>query len=191
MHSCRACPYILSPPQCGHTYCAICILLWFFSSVCDHCQAWCEELACPLCRTSLPQVPNEVPRPMFALPFTPARAANERITFLIDSLGGPMPDPSAPVNGHAKGQSVESPTSSTGWERGGHLRTEWEERDGCVITIHHTQPPTVHHTYAHLTLGRSIDRRGRTEMQAIIRGWPLLTPRMLIILKRRLRRSFS
>ncbi|EPS94032.1 hypothetical protein FOMPIDRAFT_1135050, partial [Fomitopsis schrenkii] len=110
-----ACPYILSPPQCGHTYCALCILRWFFSNVCVHCQGWCQDLACPLCRAPLPEIPNVIPRTMSVLPFTPARAANERIMFLIDSLGRP--------------QDVKS---STPWEHGGHLRTEWQGRDRYV-----------------------------------------------------------
>ncbi|TFY54935.1 hypothetical protein EVJ58_g8568 [Rhodofomes roseus] len=90
-------PYSLSPADCGHVYCSLCILQWFFTNLCDRCKGWCKILECPLCRTALPQIPSAIPRPIHSLPFTPAHAADERITEVIDTLRGPVPaGPSKP-----------------------------------------------------------------------------------------------
>ncbi|TFY69105.1 hypothetical protein EVJ58_g620 [Rhodofomes roseus] len=90
-------PYSLSPAGCGHIYCSLCILKWFFTNLCDGCGGWCKILECPLCRTALVKIPGAIPRPMYSLPFTPARAADERITEMIDILRGPVPaGPSKP-----------------------------------------------------------------------------------------------
>ncbi|KZT69247.1 hypothetical protein DAEQUDRAFT_726828 [Daedalea quercina L-15889] len=153
-----ACPYSLSPAGCGHTYCAICILKWFFTNLCNACGDWCYSLECPLCRAVLPRPvpPTARPRPMFALPFTPARAADERVTLLIDSLCGSVPEsPSKASNskrsrGKGKKKQVVPDASagpSTGWEHGGALRAEWQERDS----------------------------RGRTEMRNLVINWPHLS----------------
>ena len=84
---------------------------------------------------------------MYTLPFTPARAADERITQLVDSLRGPVPESpsksSSSKRGKGKGKkkqvagaggsNAEPLTPSTGWEYGGTLRAEWEARNKCVI----------------------------------------------------------
>ncbi|EPT01140.1 hypothetical protein FOMPIDRAFT_1023444 [Fomitopsis schrenkii] len=162
-----ACPYSLSPAQCGHTYCAVCILKWYFTNLCEACGDWCNHLDCPLCRTVLPRPvePNERPRQMYALPFTPARAADERVTQLVDSLSGPVPESptkaSSSKRGKGKGKKkqvastggsdAEPSTPSTGWEYGGTLREEWQARSS----------------------------RGRTEMRHLITQWPQMTAAQL------------
>ncbi|KAI0732174.1 hypothetical protein C8Q72DRAFT_819484 [Fomitopsis betulina] len=169
-----ACPYSLSPAQCGHTYCAFCILKWYFTSLCNACGDWCNHLDCPLCRTVLPRPaePNERPRQMHTLPFTPARAADERITQLIDSLCGPVPEshPKASISKRSKGKGKKKQATtagdsdagpampSTGWEHGGALREEWQARNS----------------------------RGRAEMRDLITKWPQLTAAQLRAFKTRI-----
>ncbi|KAH9931843.1 uncharacterized protein B0H18DRAFT_871805 [Fomitopsis serialis] len=143
---CRACPYSLSPVRCGHTFCALCLLKWWLSNLCDDCGGWCNTLQCPLCRQLLPSIYNTVPRAMYKLPFTPARLADERIVELLDVLQGPElenPDAAAPTG------------LSTGWERGGELRAEWQSRD----------------------------KRGRDEMRYIADRWVDLPPILLKVMK--------
>ena len=82
---------------------------------------------------------------MCMLPFTPARAADERITQLIDSLCGPVPESPSKSSGSSKrgkgkkkqaagvgGSDAEPLMPSTGWEYGGSLRAEWQARNRCV-----------------------------------------------------------
>ncbi|KAH9926942.1 uncharacterized protein B0H18DRAFT_1004613 [Fomitopsis serialis] len=149
-----ACPYSLNLTSCGHSYCAQCLLKWFFTNLCNACGGWCQPLDCPLCRATLPTVPIPVPRDMTSLPFTPARAASDRIIELIDSLRGPLQSsPSKAGSSKGKGKGKKKQTNSeagpsTGWENGGTLLAEWQIRDS----------------------------RGRTEMRNLIARWPQLTP---------------
>ena len=87
---------------------------------------------------------------MYTLPFTPARAADERIIQLLDSLRGPEPESPPKSSGNKKGKAKgkkkqaadaggsdnELSTPSTGWEYGGTLRAEWEARNRCVLDCH-------------------------------------------------------
>ncbi|KAH9923332.1 uncharacterized protein B0H18DRAFT_878767, partial [Fomitopsis serialis] len=134
-----ACPYSLSPASCGHSFCALCLLQWYFTHLCDACSSWCSELACPLCRAELPNDwAGELiwPRPMFTLPFTPSRLADERVTALVDMLCGPVPTNSSEGSSSrrkmSKGKKPQSPKEagpSSGWEHGGRLREEWQDRN--------------------------------------------------------------
>ncbi|EPS99354.1 hypothetical protein FOMPIDRAFT_1050641 [Fomitopsis schrenkii] len=168
-----ACPYSLSPAQCGHTYCAVCILAWYLSKLCNTCGDWCDHLDCPMCRTLLPCSIelDEQPRQMYTLPFTPARAADERITQLVDILCGPEPESpskaSSSKRGKGKGKEKQAASTgdshtgpsppSTGWEYGGTLREEWQARSS----------------------------RGRTEMRDLIALWPKITTVQLKALRDR------
>ena len=191
----RAYPYSLSPAGCGHTYCAICILKWYFSNMCNDCVGWCYPLDCPLCRAVLPgsERPDERPRPMFALPFTPARAADERITNLIDSLCGPVPEsPSkASSSKRSKGKGKKKQASSdagpsTGWEYGGALRAEWQERDRCVANYCLVRRSCGYALQCLLSSLSTPGSRGRTEMRNLVNNWSQMSRAALIELKTRM-----
>lgn len=55
-------PYSLNPGQCGHTFCALCILRHFFSRLHKACGGWHESVDCPMCRSLLVITPDRVPR---------------------------------------------------------------------------------------------------------------------------------
>ncbi|KAG1770742.1 hypothetical protein EDD22DRAFT_865770, partial [Suillus occidentalis] len=74
-----ACPYSLNPRLCGHTFCATCILKWFFSRLHRACATWHEPVDCPICRSALFGTPDNVPRPDSSFPFTPNRTADNAI----------------------------------------------------------------------------------------------------------------
>ncbi|KIK48225.1 hypothetical protein CY34DRAFT_72229, partial [Suillus luteus UH-Slu-Lm8-n1] len=100
-----ACPYSLNPRLCGHTFCATCILKWFFSRLHRACATWHEPVDCPICRSALFCTPDNVPRPDSSFPFTPNRTADNAIRGMINSLG--LAD----------------------WAEDGHARQEWNRKE--------------------------------------------------------------
>jgi hypothetical protein len=116
-----ACPYSLNPRQCGHTFCATCILKWFFSRLHRVCGSWHEPVDCPMCRSALFYTPDNVPRPESSFPFTPNRAADNAIRGMINSLAN---------EAHSGNDSASS--SLPDWGEDGHAKKEWcrKERVG-------------------------------------------------------------
>ncbi|KAG2757053.1 hypothetical protein P692DRAFT_20825006 [Suillus brevipes Sb2] len=106
-----ACPYSLNPRQCGHSFCATCILKWFFSRLHRVCASWHEPVDCPICRSALFSTPDNVPRPDSSFPFTPNRTADNAIRGMINSLAD---------------------AGLADWAEDGHARQEWcrKERVG-------------------------------------------------------------
>ncbi|GBE86659.1 hypothetical protein BKA93DRAFT_769336 [Sparassis latifolia] len=123
-----ACPYTLTMSQCGHSYCAVCILKWFFSHLHYECGSWHEILECPLCRTSLP-MPRDGLRSIFSCPFSPNRMADKLLTDFVDVLhkSGPAVGTSASAKKKQKAAETGDPTAA--WHEGGSARAEWEERE--------------------------------------------------------------
>ena len=149
-------PYILSPAYCGHTFCAICILKWFFARLHRGCGGWHESVKCPLCRALLILTPDSVPRNIITVPFSPNRLADDAMSSMIDRLGVLLP--SSKEKGKKKrtkaatkrkvvGKRVpckiernETATKSelpsdedgsstlSGWASKGPLRKDWTER---------------------------------------------------------------
>ncbi|KAF9218181.1 hypothetical protein BS17DRAFT_722083, partial [Gyrodon lividus] len=113
-----ACPYALIPPNCGHTFCATCILKWFFSRLHRGCGGWHEAVDCPMCRSPLPYTPDQTPRPDFSFPFTPNRTADIAIRGSINSIFHDLA--SVTVTGL-------NPLSD--WNEDGHIRQEWFKRE--------------------------------------------------------------
>ncbi|KAG0709312.1 hypothetical protein DFH29DRAFT_793330, partial [Suillus ampliporus] len=107
-------PYSLNPRQCGHTFCATCILKWFFSRLHRVCGSWHEPVDCPMCRSALFYTPDNVPRPEFSFPFTPNRAADNAIRGMISTLAK-----------EADSGSVSASSTLTDWGENGHARQEW------------------------------------------------------------------
>ncbi|KAG2343971.1 hypothetical protein BDR05DRAFT_883086 [Suillus weaverae] len=116
-----ACPYSLNPRQCGHTFCATCILKWFFSRLHRVCGSWHEPVDCPMCRSALFCTPDNVPRPEFSFPFTPNRAADNAIRGMINILAK-----------EADSGNVSASSPLADWREDGHASQEWcrKERVG-------------------------------------------------------------
>ncbi|KAJ7890495.1 hypothetical protein B0H14DRAFT_1106500 [Mycena olivaceomarginata] len=79
-------PYSLNPGQCGHTYCALCILRHFFSRLHKACGGWHESVDCPMCRSLLVITPDRVPRLDITFPFVPNRTAAAMCESMIEKL---------------------------------------------------------------------------------------------------------
>ncbi|KAI0832127.1 hypothetical protein BC628DRAFT_587334 [Trametes gibbosa] len=142
-----ACPYTLSPGQCGHSFCAMCILQWSFAAVHRGCGFWHDSLECPLCRAELPYTSDHVPRSMFSFPFTPNRLSDTAIHALIEGItkreGGPNAgagEGSGPGVGMCVsiGQGKSDATISaslkdgeklSAWKETGMAYLDWKERD--------------------------------------------------------------
>ncbi|KAG9313024.1 hypothetical protein JVU11DRAFT_6463 [Chiua virens] len=114
----RACPYALTPRICGHTFCAACILKWFFSRLHKGCGGWHEAVDCPLCRSSLPYTPERTPRSASSFPFAPNRAADTAIRGLITAIPREL-----------AGVSTAVSSSLAGWNEDGHSKQEWSKRE--------------------------------------------------------------
>lgn len=80
-------PHGLSPAQCGHTFCGLCILKWCLSNFCTSCNVWHARLECPLCRAQLPAIVMHNPnRSENSCPFTINRQAESSINTILESL---------------------------------------------------------------------------------------------------------
>ncbi|KAI9464247.1 hypothetical protein HD554DRAFT_1286347 [Boletus coccyginus] len=112
-----ACPYALIPSNCGHTFCATCILKWFFSRLHKECGSWHEAVDCPLCRSALPHTPERSPRSISCFPFTPNRTADIAIRGLMNAitLGLTSASNLAPI--------------LSDWTEDGHSKQEWSKRE--------------------------------------------------------------
>lgn len=141
-------PYSLNPGQCGHTFCAICILKWFFSRLHRVCGGWHEAVDCPICRSVLMITPDRVPRSPITFPFVPNRVATAVVESLVDKLASSLPvvkqeDPEAlrisdsDKEGRKRKREVAkledldcSPeVDLDAWREGGSMRAEWLKRD--------------------------------------------------------------
>jgi len=149
-------PYTLNPGQCGHTFCAICILKWFFSRLHRACGGWHESVDCPICRSLLVITPDRVPRLDITFPFVPNRTAGALCESLIDKLAQSPAGTRLIVKredsegglgsewdmewGRKKGKSKEEEemeaenSDVAGWREGGNTRTEWLKRDRRVTS---------------------------------------------------------
>ncbi|KAI6042054.1 hypothetical protein EDC04DRAFT_2564826, partial [Pisolithus marmoratus] len=113
-----ACPYTLRSPSCGHTFCATCILKWYFSRLHRGCGDWHDMVQCPICRCTL-ATPDSQPRTQYTFPFIPNRTLDSAIQGLIKSLAGDL---------DIKCSTSASDALST-WSEGGHARQDWSKRD--------------------------------------------------------------
>ncbi|KXN92420.1 hypothetical protein AN958_07038, partial [Leucoagaricus sp. SymC.cos] len=170
-------PYTLNPGQCGHTFCAICILKWFFSRLHRVCGGWHEAVDCPICRSVLIITPDRVPRSIFSFPFVPNRVATAVVGSLVEKLARSSPvvkqeDSEAmrisesEREGRKRKREVAklevddcSPeVDLDAWKEGGSMRTEWVKRDSD----------------------------GKREMDQLIKSWSTLGSNDFLLLKTRL-----
>jgi len=138
-------PYTLNPVRCGHTFCAICILRWFFARLHLGCGRWHEPVDCPICRGLLVLTPEKIPRLEITIPFVPNRTAAAVCESLIEKLAKSQSDlQQAPgsasrekdavsvAKGKPKEGKVPDDADVAAWREGGHMRAEWLKRDRRV-----------------------------------------------------------
>lgn len=143
-----ACPYLILSAGCGHTFCAQCILKWYFVSMHTCCGTWHDPVTCPLCRSVL-ITPDEPPREKNTFPFAPNRAVADSINSIFahfDTIfprpkrkqrrSSKKPRPSVCKIGNGAAQvKTEGSFDHIGeakvetWLQGGKQRTDWAQRD--------------------------------------------------------------
>ncbi|KAJ7155413.1 hypothetical protein C8R43DRAFT_884691 [Mycena crocata] len=171
-------PYSLNPGQCGHTFCAMCILRHFFSRLHKACGGWHESVDCPMCRSLLVITPDRVPRLDITFPFVPNRTAAAVCESMIEKLSqfsassglvvkreeseGNWPGSEWDMEwGRKKGKSKEEEEMEeenadlVGWREGGNLRSEWLKKD----------------------------RRGKKEMLHLLKYWTTMRSQDFVDLK--------
>lgn len=129
-----ACPYTLTGPGCGHTYCATCILQWAFDGITPPpIPQQNSQLECPLCRAELPLfLTQNAP-----FPFVPARLVDEMLSDLLGQL--------AQMSNESKSGGAVSE-----WGQGGAAKLDWLKRDKYVILCLSCLPFEVDHLFTEL-----------------------------------------
>lgn len=177
-------PYALSPVQCGHTFCAICVLTWFFSRLQCECGQWHEAVDCPICRTPLIVTPDRIPRLETTFPFVPNRIAAAVCESLIDKLaklqsdsldvelasgsGSRKKDSDSVATDKFRENKVPDSADVTAWREGGGMRAEWMKRVRRVYTR------STSKTKSGLLSLDSIRSEGKKEMNHILKSWSTL-----------------
>ncbi|KAF8892147.1 hypothetical protein BD779DRAFT_1511128 [Infundibulicybe gibba] len=158
-------PYSLNPGPCGHTFCAICILKWFFSRLHRACGGWHEAVDCPICRSLLDITPDRTPRQETTFPFVPNRIAAavcesliEKLGALSDRTGSERDIPCGRKNGKSKKDDEVEEQDFNIWRDGGSAKTEWLKRD----------------------------REGKEEMNSLWTSWARLRSHDFVALKQKL-----
>lgn len=165
--ACALCFDVLAHPQtiatagCGHSFCGLCILKWFFSKVHRECGFWHTSVDCPICRKTMVYPPDDVPRSIYTLPFTTNRLAESALTNAIETLTSLASSSEVGVSsgkGKGKRKQLESDDEVPGaatWRKDGVSRLDWNARV----------------------------QRGRTEIQYLVDNWKHLTPNDFVALK--------
>ncbi|THH18456.1 hypothetical protein EW146_g2545 [Bondarzewia mesenterica] len=173
------CPYSLTARQCGHTFCGVCLLQWYFSCLHD-CGGWHIGVECPVCRASTPIPPGLPPRPSHSCPFIPNRIVSNKVTDIVvklHSIGGVgSPAPRGSGEGSTKKKKSKTlderaeklPPPVLEWAEGGPRRNDWVKKEERILNC------------------LRILRVGRTEMAYITGRWELLTPNDFLNVKNRL-----
>lgn len=129
----RAAPYSLNNPQCGHTFCALCLVRWALASLSED-GGWHESLLCPMCRAPLPQAGSaDPPRNKCTFPFIPNPIVDVDIKDLV-SIVREAAD--ADVVPGSKGKSIAPSGRWHGkvddkvkaWGQGERALFDWEDR---------------------------------------------------------------
>ncbi|KAI0064007.1 hypothetical protein BV25DRAFT_1837185 [Artomyces pyxidatus] len=154
------CPYSLVAYRCGHSFCALCLLKWYFSRL-HGCGQWHDPVDCPLCRAPAPSpLVTDEPRPDWTCPFLPNRALDALLRDAVERVRA-AEEPQAPPSRKKRGRKkASSPPSAplAGWADSGHRRADWLARDAM----------------------------GRDEMQAVVNAWSELGSHECLAIKARL-----
>ena len=148
-------------PNCGHTFCAICMVKHFFSRFHRTCGGWHEHVECPMCRSILIYTPNQLPRSLLTFPFAKNRMTDAAVVAMVDQLTTQIedigtPNPCENVDQTKGGTKIDCASLLAVWRTGGSSRMEWLERREYVFQLSVFLPCfTPHRLY------RGVFRRGR------------------------------
>lgn len=156
-------PVTVPHPNCGHTFCAICMVKHFFSRFHRTCGGWHEHVECPMCRSIIIYTPNQLPRSLLTFPFARNRMADAAVVAMVDQLTMQIeamgtPNPCENVDQAKGGIKIDCASPLVVWRMGGSSRMEWLERR----------------------------ERGRQEVDYLSRNWSTITPPEFIKTKDRL-----
>ncbi|KAJ7066557.1 hypothetical protein C8F01DRAFT_1080094 [Mycena amicta] len=179
-------PYSLNPGQCGHTFCALCILRHFFSRLHKACGGWHESVDCPMCRSLLVITPDRIPRLDITFPFVPNRTAAAVCESLINQLS--VSSSSTPVIKREPSESALpgdiSAECQWGRRKGGKTKEEEEmeletelEPDGESALVGWREGGHLRTDWIRK------DREGKHEMVNLLRCWTTMQPKDFIELK--------
>ena len=148
-------------PNCGHTFCAICMVKHFFSRFHRTCGGWHEHVECPMCRSILIYTPNQLPRSLLTFPFAKNRMADAAVVAMVDQLtmqieAMSVPNPCENIDQVKGGIKIDCGSPLAVWRMGGSSRMEWLERRECVFQLSVSSPCF---TQGRLSCG--VFRRGR------------------------------
>jgi len=154
-----ATPYSLVPSQCGHSYCALCILKVYLNKFHDACKSWHQVVECPMCRSVLPYPKQGYNRSECACPFTPNRLAEGVITGLMDTLTASAQELYNIARANRNGGHLVIPDSPiAAWREKGSDKIAWKARQ----------------------------EQGKSEMALLTKSWKTIRSRHLLAMKRRL-----
>lgn len=106
-HSYRSSPY--SMRQCGHSFCASCILTWCFTA--SSLLSGLNSVTCPICRSVLIAASNTSVDP----PFTLNKTADDTIRTMIDTI--------------SKEADSGNASALAEWRESGYARVEWRRKE--------------------------------------------------------------
>jgi len=156
-------PVTVPHPNCGHTFCALCMVKHFFSRFHRTCGGWHEHVECPMCRSILIYTPNQVPRSLLTFPFAKNRMVDAAVAAMIDQLtaqieGAGILNPCEDMEQTKGGIKIDCESPLAVWRMGGSSRVEWLERR----------------------------EKGRQEVDYLSRNWSTITSHEFIKIKDRL-----
>jgi len=137
--SSRAHPVTVPHPNCGHTFCAICMVKHFFSRFHRTCGGWHEHVECPMCRSILIYTPNSLPRSPLTFPFAKNRMADAAVEAMLNQLTNRIDDIldlrnyCETLERSKRGSKIDCETPLLVWKSGGSSRMEWLERREYVF----------------------------------------------------------
>jgi len=156
-------PVTVPHPNCGHSFCALCMVKHLFSRFHRTCGGWHEHVECPMCRSVLIYTPSQLPRSLLTFPFAKNRIADAAVAAMIDQLtaqieGAGIPNICGDMEQTKGGIKIERESPLAVWRMGGSSRIEWFERQ----------------------------ERGRQEVDYLSRNWSTITSDDFIRIKDRL-----
>ena len=146
----RAHPVTVPHPNCGHSFCALCMLKHLFSRFHRTCGGWHEHVECPMCRSVLIYTPSQVPRSLLTFPFAKNRIADAAVAAMIDQLtaqieGSCIPNRCEDMEQTKGGTKIGYESPLAVWRMGGSSRIEWFERQECVFQLFIFSPRFTQH----------------------------------------------
>ena len=146
----RAHPVTVPHPNCGHSFCALCMLKHLFSRFHRTCGGWHEHVECPMCRSVLIYTPSQVPRSLLTFPFAKNRIADAAVAAMIDQLtaqieGSCIPNRCEDMEQTKGGIKIGYESPLAVWRMGGSSRIEWFERQECVFQLFIFSPRFTQH----------------------------------------------